>query len=430
MSHNPLENSYSTIKRIREFIHSTSSVFTWSLVGVLSQAVLQFAIVAIIGKVSTTAAVGRYAFALAVVVPVYSFLNMQLRNVLTTDTESQFPVASYYLLRKLQVLSVVALVGLLSIPLLLNGQNCVILWLVAASKSVESISDIAHAVAQRASRFDIIGKSLLARATLGISAFAATMLSGGSLPAALLTMIAMQILVAIFFDLPQARKLTPRINSSPASLNEVGRLQVFELAKRAFPLGIVMGLCHLAEALPRICVRFQMSEYDLGIYASCGYLLILARLPVSASTQIALPRLASAYAKKNVAAFTNLVKMLMGFAACLTLAMFGCSYWLGEYALTMLFNSEVAEHSHLLLILSVATGFAFASSYLGQALTAAGRFYSQISSYIVMVCAISIAAIQLIPHFGLRGMATAYLIGTFALLLVQSVYYRKTAATI
>ena len=113
----------------------------------------------VLAKYADLAQLGQFAFALAVTSPIYMFSNMQLRTVQATDSRDQFRFDEYLLARLcttaislMAVLTIVAVLGKPHSYLLLVG-------LVAASKSIECITDVVHGLFQRYEQLPLVAMS-------------------------------------------------------------------------------------------------------------------------------------------------------------------------------------------------------------------------------------------------------------------------------
>jgi O-antigen/teichoic acid export membrane protein len=87
------------------------------------------------------------------------------------------------------------------------------------------------------------------------------------------------------------------------------------------------------------------------------------------------------------------------------------SVFFGPLLLKVLYTPEYANHSLLLLTLTVAAAVGYIGSIFGYALTAARAIHSQFVFVLVTTGTIWLLCLLLIPRFGMMGAASAILCG-------------------
>jgi len=155
--------------------------FSWTLVGMLTYAACQWAMLAMMARLGSPRMVGQFAFGLAVSGPVMLLANLELRFIAATDARREFRVGDYVGLRLLTTL--VAVLGIVAIASLLNsgeGTSAAIVGL-GLFKAVESQSDLLYGLFQQRGRNDCMGRSLLLRGPLSLAALAAGVRLTGTL---------------------------------------------------------------------------------------------------------------------------------------------------------------------------------------------------------------------------------------------------------
>src|SRR5579863_4157044 len=119
------------------------SAITWTLAGNTIYAACQWAMLMVVAKLASADSVGVFALAFAVTAPVMLASSLQLRAVQATDAQDQFAFGHYLALR------IVAIAGafLVCLPIgwfSVSRPVAGVVFLIAAAKAVESMSDVLY----------------------------------------------------------------------------------------------------------------------------------------------------------------------------------------------------------------------------------------------------------------------------------------------
>jgi O-antigen/teichoic acid export membrane protein len=390
--------------------------FAWTTVGNACYSACQWAIVCLLAKLGSPEMVGQYALGLAVTTPVLMLGQLNLRAVLATDVEERHTVRDYCGLRltvtAVSLLAIAAITYLANYPLELG----LIIIAVGVAQSIEGISDIYYGVLQSRERMERIAASMIARGLLSVTAIGLGLYFTGSVLYATLALIAARSLVLLLYDSSYAlADLEAAAFHARRNLGDLARnqLHIFWIA---LPLGIVLMLGALSAGTPRYFIEHHFGSRELGIFSAIASLLNIVKTFVNALGQAALPRLARLFAARDLHRFTALAARLIAIGAALgiTGAMFSMVF--GKGVLRLVYKTEYAAYSSILVVLMIAGTFDNVASLMGYSMTAARSFRSQIPLLIAVTGATALASFILIPAHGLMG--AAFAIGTGA--IVQS----------
>jgi O-antigen/teichoic acid export membrane protein len=176
------------------------------------------------------------------------------------------------------------------------------------------------------------------------------------------------------------------------------------------PLGLVMFLVSLNTNIPRYFIEHFLSQHELGIFAAIAYLMLVGSIIQGALAQAASPRLAKYYADGRRKAFVGLLLNLLGLGAFLGVIGIGVAWGLGKPLLTLLYQSEYAQYSLLLIWLMVAALLEYLGAFLGTAITSARYFRTQVPLFASTALTLAIACYLLVPVQGLNGIPIAMII--------------------
>lgn len=388
--------------------------FSWTFAGNLVYAASQWGILVVIARLGTPEMVGQFALALAVTAPVVMFANLQLRAVQATDARRAYDFSDYLGLRLLTTAAALALIALIALLSGYRAETALVILFVGLAKGCEALSDVIFGLLQQRERMDRIAKSLMIEGPATLVVMAAVLALTHSVAAAAAAMALVWLLQLVLYDARSAARLL-RARPRPRWHGPTLR----RLAWLALPLGVTMLLISLNANIPRYVMERAWGEAELGIFAALAYLIVAGNTVVGALGQAASPRLAAHYAGGRARAFRGLLLKLVGMGALLGAAGVTVALLLGEPLLALIYGPAYAAHADVFVLVMLAGGIGYVSSFLGYGMTAARFFRAQAPLFAAVVAVTTLAALALIPPFGMRGAALA-LIASFSVQLSGS----------
>ena len=386
--------------------NSIRSNSLWNVVGNGVYAACQWALVVVLAKLSSPETVGAFALGVAIAVPTVMLTNLQLRAVQATDAVDDFSFGSYVGLRL--TCGAVAFLFIVVVSLLfVDPRYTVVVILIGVGRLVESISDVLYGLMQKRERMEMIAKSLIVRAPLGLALFAGGYALSARLDVALAGYIVGSTLGLVLLDIPFSRKLTA----------EGQRWVVFEkdatlrLLKLSFPLGVVVMLVALNQHVPRYAIAGGVGDFGLGVFTAVVYLALAAAPLVNALCQAVTPRLARAYADGDVAFVRSTLVKLLGASAGIALAGLAIALLVGSLLLRTVYSVEYQPYGSLLAA-AMAVGLpVYLATCLGHTLTAMREFRVQLPLLASVTLATLVTATAAVPHYGIAGGVAALAAG-------------------
>ncbi len=296
----------------------------WTTIGNGTYAASQWTQIALIAHLGTSADVGHYALAMAVCAPVFMLFNLQLRQIQAVDSTRKHSFAEYLGLRLLSSAIALAAVCVLACFSSRASSAAALTVLVGLFKGIESVSDIYQGLLQQHERMDYVGRSMLLKSVLILSAFTGVYYCTKSLVFAASAMVCAQAAGCLVYDIRASYqtvwgrssndwlaivRVMCRATFSPAVLKK--------LAVRALPLGIAMMLISVYGNLPRFVLNKYVGAAGVGVFAAITYMSMAGGLLVTAVGTAMAPRL-SQYALTNHRAY----KQLLG-QTCVVCRIFG-----------------------------------------------------------------------------------------------------------
>lgn len=411
------------VLKVRKTINKTPSLkknFTWTFSGNFIYALSQWLILIILAKLGKPETVGKFSLGLAIVTPVMTFANLNLRSIQITDTRHEFKFHEYLNLR---IFSVIIGFGLISGICIFSNYSLytkIIISLIGITKAIETIGEIIYGYFQYNERMDIISKSLIGKAILSVTFLGFLFFLTNDLVNGIIGLFSAWTIMLIFFDIPQllilnSNKITLKnyffyFSAYNLSLKKDRGLKLFWMA---LPLGISIMLISLNVNIPRYFIEYNLGEYELGIFSSISYMVIAGNMVINSLGQAASPRLARYFAFNQITEFKKLLIQLIFIAFFLGILGVLIAFFFGKEILTLIYTKEYSVYSNLFVIIMFSSCIMYVAAILGYGMTAARYFKIQTPLFLVIVFITTILCMLLVPQYGLYGAIIAILISSF-----------------
>ncbi len=403
--------------------------FSWTFAGNVVYAGCQWGMLAAIAKLGTPNMVGQFALAIAITTPVFAFLNLQLREILGTDSNREYSFTEFFSLRLLTTLACLLVVAGIVLALDYGRTLVVVILIMSLGRAFDALSDLFYGLFQQAESMDRVAKAMSINGMLSLIGVAMGLGLTGSLVVAVLGSTMASGVTLLTQNVPAGLRMVAPLGQNPR-MSRLGSLRQFlphsplsarsDLIRMALPLGLVMLLVSLNSHMPRYFIDQFHGERELGIFSALAYLIVAGTTVVSALGQSASPRLASMYSAKRYRDFRRFALKLavlgLGIGALGTLL----TLVVGRPVLARVYTDEYANHMEVMLILTAAAGPAFAASFLGYGMTAARIFRPQVALFLSVVLVSAVTCAVLIPRFGLIGGAISVLLATLVQFVVSA----------
>lgn len=350
-------------------------------------------LIARLGGIQGTAS---FIWAMAITAPVFMFTNMNLRELISTETTHGYSFRGYWSVRLLCTTAGLALITAI-VWLMAPTHEWSIIAVVAVGKALESINDLILGAYHRCDRADRAAISLITRSIGGGLCLAAILVMTSNVTAGLTGMILFQFSSLVIYDAPYVGQLGGRsMLNAPRS--------IVPILRTALPLGIVACLTSLSLNFPRYAVHGYLDDQSLAAFGCCASFLQVLAL-VGVSTQLALsPRIASRNAHSRRLMNEMLWRNVIG-AACVGVVIVISAHWWGPMVLTTIYGHQYTGFGPVLTWLMVAAVFSAAKGFLATGLTAARNTLSQAAIAAAQFGCSAAGCLWLVPRHGIIAAA-------------------------
>lgn len=392
----------------------------WAFAGNVVFSGCQWGQVLILARFGSTQAVGDFAFATSIVVPIMTLSMLHLRSLQATDAGGEHRYGEYLALRLLTTFAAVVSLG--SYALLGNHgdeMRGLLLGAIALS-AADAFSDLGYGVLQQTQRLERMAWALIIKGPLGLLVLTQTLWQGSGEVAAMWGLAATRWIILVSCEIPWIRD---SMRTEPVIAGWWPTWHPQRLSKllwKALPLGLVMLMVSLQTHLPRVLLERAAGRETLGIFAGLTMLTQIGGLAVNALGQAASPRLARFDLSGETRSFQSLTLKLILLAAGLGLAgVIGAALYGAEF-LRLLYGEPYAAHTDSLIVLMAAAAVAYTAGPLGFAATASRRIRHQPVVHAVnLVLLGSLAAWG--AKYGLFGISVALLASSLVITALYAV---------
>jgi O-antigen/teichoic acid export membrane protein len=394
--------------------------FQWTFAGNAVYAASQFGVLMVLARLGNAEMVGKYALGLAIAAPVMALAMLQLLAVQVTDARGEYRFEDYFGLRIVLTLGgLVVIAGCAALGPYETETAWVIFW-VGLAKCVDSVNDIVRGLFQRHERMNLSGISLMIKGPASLAALGLLMWWRGSLVQGAAAMAVVWLIGFAAYDMPQARRLLG-LKSAEERMEHRFRPRfdprvMLRLTWVALPLGIVMFLINLQANIPRYVLQGSAGDAALGYFAAVVSPMVVGTMVTLALGQSASPRLARYFAY-DLPAFRRLLGKLLRLGAVLAGGIVLGVVVLGRLGLRLVYGPEYAEYYPEFVVVSFGFAIQLVTTFWGFGLTAARSFRSQVGLAAISCLVATLAALVLIPRWGVMGGAVSVLSTSVVMLI-------------
>jgi O-antigen/teichoic acid export membrane protein len=396
---------------------SLRSNFAWAVAGNAIYAACQWGMIVALAKFGSTIMVGQFSLGLAVVTPVLTLSNLDLRAVQATDARRQFRFHEYLRLRVALTLAALAVIAGIVWFCRYEDRTAAVILTLALAKAIETLSDIHYGLFQLNDRLDHTGRSMIMRGVLSVAALSAALYLMRNVAWGCIAVAAGWLATLLLFDVRRGRRLVESTeNRGEAVIGGVTRQA--QLLALALPLGLVTTIYSINLHMPRYFVHASMGDHELGIFSAIAYATGCVTIIGDSLGISAVPRLSRLYAGGRRAEYRALLFRMLALACAIGLAALAAARGAGAWLLGIFYNAEYAAHAHLFTLLMVAAAIHFAASMLTSGITSARRFRIQVPLYLMVAAATALGCARWVPTMGLAGAALGVICGAIVRLLL------------
>lgn len=366
----------------------------------------QFGILSAISHLRGPEATGIFGLAVALTTPVFILANTGLRTVQNMDQSAEFSFEEYAGFRLYTTIAALVTCALVGIFYAEERAIYLMILLIAAAKSFETLSELSYGAFERRDRPEMVFRSLALRGTLTFVVFLIILWVGGSLGIAFFAQLLVWSLTALLLDFPAACRI---YQTKPGAIS-ITRARFWELLRRAVPVGGAGFAMGLQTSLLRITAESFLGLRALGIFTSIAYVYQAGGQMANALGFQMTARFSRMQRNGNEAGLRRQAMFLSLLMALFSALGLGVVWFFGGPILKIAFGPEVAEHPDLLLLVAAALAMRLFSTILSSLLYAKGGTVGILLREWSLVVLVVAAGAALMPGRGILGAGYALLV--------------------
>ena len=412
MSDSITENS----NKIAEADKSTlKKSIMWNTVGSVYYAFCQWVMtVVIIYMAKDYWPVGLFGLAMTVTNSFSSIASFGMRSFQVSDITKVYSNENYIMSRRLTCLVAYIACVIYSIIIGSSVEEVVCILIFMVIRVVDSTEDVYQGVLQVNWRFDVIGKSFIARGTLQLIAFIGVFLLTDKLYITFIVMALCDWAVLQFYDKRKTKQIA-----------ELGKIKlddkIVNLLKACSKLVVYYFMVASLATVVRVSIKSICGVDELGIYSTIASPTVIIQLTASVIYSPFLPDISKSYFEGNKKRFVGYIKKIFLIIIAGFVVLNAGGYFLGHWALELLYNADVASHDELLLPLIWCTFFAACVWFFAGMLIAIRKSTQLIIGVIFAFVLNYVINKPLIHRFGQNGGSYSQVISEVLLMFIYVV---------
>jgi O-antigen/teichoic acid export membrane protein len=361
----------------------------------------QFLITLIIAHYSSEEKLGLYSLGLALSTPFFSFFNIELRTVSSTDVEGRYTLGNYISARALTSMVAFFLVIISSILLGYSIEILLIIITVSFFKYLEAISDITQGQYLKYGKLDYYALSMIYKSILFIFSFFIIFLFLPSVSLAMLGGSICYLLAFLTCDLFLIRKIQPGYMLRILG-EHFNKKIITQLIKNYYLLGFISLFMSLTINIPRYFIENFQGISKLGVYSVISSLPLLGGYAMNMLGQIVSPNIARAFFQRRQEFYYYQLLLCL---TAITISLIGIiiTYFYGDIILSLIFGKKFGSYGYELFLFMIASSGFYMDSSCSYTLISLRLLKTQFFTLLCSLIALIASSAFFVPYKGIPG---------------------------
>lgn len=394
--------------------------YFWNTLGVLLQNVISPVLLLVVTRVNGIEATGLFSFAFSVSLLLYALGMWGGRTYQVSDVKKEFQPRSYIVTRILLAVLVLLVTVIFCAVNQYDSYKTGVIFVLVVFKLLESFADVLYGILQTNSQLYKSGKSLAAKAILGMVTFIAIDLITDNILVGSLGIVIVNAIVFLCYDFPQTNKLE-KICFPKEKIREYMN-EAKEILKRCANVFAVMFLTMFSLNVPRYFID-KYSQVEVGYFGIIAMPITLIVLVITFILQPNVVTISKQYSDGKTSDFKKSVNKILRLSVAIGLVVLAGTILVGTPLLQLIFGIDFDNHTMALNVI-VAGGIASAlvTVYLNIFVIMRKVNFSLIVLIVTNLLLVP-ASYFAVTKFGLMGGTTAFAIVSFAQLVFAYLYF-------
>ncbi len=394
--------------------------YFWNTLGVLLQSAISPLLLVVVTRTNGIEAAGLFSFAFSVSLLLWALAMWGGRTYQVSDIEGEFQTRSYIMARILLAGLAIVSTAIFCVINQYDVYKTSLIFALVVFKLLESFADVLYGVLQVNDRLYVSGKSLVAKAVLGLVAFVVVDLSTHNLLVSVLGIVVVNMAIILTYDVIQTSKFERIIFPRQKVMEYV--TEALAALKRCASVFVVMFLTMFSLNVPRYFID-QHSEIEAGYFGIIAMPITLIVLVFTFILQPNVVNLSKLYNEHKIVAFKKAVTNVLSLSVAIGIFVLLGTILVGAWALGVVFGVDFTAYNRPLVVI-VLGGIASAlvTVYLNVFVIMRKVAFSLIVLTVTNIILIPVAYIAVQNH-GLFGGVVAFTVTNFIQLALIAIYF-------
>lgn len=372
--------------------------YIWNMVGSLCTSLMSVVLLFFVNRINGEEHGGIFSFAYSHAQLMYTIGVFEVRPLQSTDISEKYKFNTYYSLRILTCIGMMAIsVGYIFFENL-TGIHAWVVMILCVYQTIEAFTDTFSALFQQKDRIDYSGKTATYRACLSMFTFVVTLILTGNLVWACCIMCISSMAVFLFYDL----RVWPLFNQVKI---QFAFGSVHKLAVAALPLFASRFIMIYISNAP----KYAINQYCSNVIQNKYNILFMPAFVINLFSTFAfrpmLVDITKDWDNGNIKKFVSyIVKIFLLISGVTILGGIG-AYWFGIPLLSIVYGVDLDEYKMVLLLVMIYGGLNALTTFLYYVITVTRRQVWLILGYAVAMVIIIPLAPFLVQRYEMFGAA-------------------------
>jgi len=395
---------------------------SWNLFSNVMYAFSQWIIIVIISKFGDGKMLGQYSLAFSITAPIVLFCGLSLRSYQITDVKNMFSLKDYVLTRRLTNYFSLIIIVIFILISKYDFETNLIIIIIGLNKLIDGLNDIVQGDFQLNDNLEKASKLKVFKSLFFI---VSTILSFYLFDSFIYILLVMTLLNYAYYYFVDFQLIKKPLNTLEYNINNVKLIII-----TTWTMGLNISLSSLTTNIPRVFVEKYDGLEVLGYFTAISYFMLIGTLFVTAIGQATSTNLSKSLEKNDINKFKSTIRNNINFSLILGIFSIIFSIFWGEKIIKLLYGSQAANYSDLLIILMIATTFNFITSPYSYGIISLRIMKKQpLITLISLGISLSLSYV-LIPFYGVYGAGYIILISSIQQFFMKKHIFNKALKTL
>lgn len=247
--------------------------------------------------------------------------------------------------------------------------------------------------------YDRILTSFVLKSILPLAGFTAALWFGYGLLPAILLMFLPFLLTIVFYDIPRMK------GTGAASFSMRG---VATMLRESFPMMLSTLVLPYMLFLIRTAVESSYGREVLGYFSAVTMVTVIMTTLASSVWFVIMPMLSQRFVNGEYVALRKQILLILAAVLLFTAVLIPLGEWIGGWAFSLIFGTEILAHMYLLPMTIISSGFLTAAYFLSTVLIAIRKRVPMLLSMLLGAALLSALAFPFTRSYGSIGALYAF----------------------